>query len=129
MNDRQLDIGCGYQLSCKIFFTLTVSNWPACGSLPVFSHCRKAAIQSAMKAVKGKVESFYFAFGSDDVVVIVDAPDNIPVAALALATASSGHVRVRTTPLLTVDEIDQALAHRRCPEHFQMPCHGLRGGG
>lgn len=79
---------------------------------------RKAAIQSAMKAVKGKVESFYFAFGSDDVVVIVDAPDNIAVAALALATASSGHVRVRTTPLLTVDEIDQALA---LPSKYRAP--------
>lgn len=43
---------------------------------------RKAAVQSAMKSVKGKLESVYFALGSDDVVVIADAPDNIAIAAL-----------------------------------------------
>lgn len=71
---------------------------------------RKAAVQAAMKNVKGKVESFYFAFGADDVVVIAEAPDNIAAAAVALAVGATGLVKIRTTPLMTVDEIDQALA-------------------
>src|ERR1700719_2187976 len=71
---------------------------------------RKAAIQAAVKSIKGKVESFYFALGSDDVVVIVEAPDNIAVAALSLSVGSTGLVNIRTTALLTVDEVDQALA-------------------
>ncbi|SRR5579871_3986290 len=71
---------------------------------------RKAAVQSAVKSLKGKVESMYFALGSDDVVLIVDAPDNIAVAALAATAGSSGLVRIRTTPLLTVEEADQALS-------------------
>jgi len=70
---------------------------------------RKAAVQAAIKNVKGKVECLYFTFGADDVVVIVDAPDNIAVAAVSMAVCASGLVRVRTTPLLTVDEVDQAL--------------------
>jgi len=79
---------------------------------------RKAAIQAAMKALKGKVESLYFALGADDVVVIVDAPDNIAIAALSLNIGSTGMVNIRTTPLLTVDEVDQALA---LPSKYRAP--------
>lgn len=71
---------------------------------------RKAAVQAAMKSVKGKLEGLYFALGSDDVVGIVDAPDNIAIAALSLGIGSTGLINVRTTPLLTVEETDQALA-------------------
>ena len=79
---------------------------------------RKAAIQAAVKSIKGKVESFYFALGSDDVVVIVEAPDNIAVAALSLSVGSTGLVNIRTTALLTVDEVDQALA---LPPKYRSP--------
>jgi uncharacterized protein with GYD domain len=71
---------------------------------------RKTAVQAAMKSVKGKLEGLYFALGSDDVVGIVDAPDNIAIAALSLGIGSTGLINVRTTPLLTVEEVDQALA-------------------
>lgn len=79
---------------------------------------RKAAVQAAMKQVKGKVESFYFAFGSDDVVMIVEAPDNIAAAAMSLTAGSTGLVNIRTMPLLTVDEVDQALA---LPSKYRAP--------
>ena len=70
---------------------------------------RKAAVQSAVKAVGGKVDAFYYAFGADDAVIILDLPDNVTAAAVGLATLGSGTVRVRTTPLLTVEEVDKAL--------------------
>jgi uncharacterized protein with GYD domain len=70
---------------------------------------RRADVQAAVKALGGKVEAFYYAFGVDDAVVIVDLPSNVSAAALALTTSGSGGVRVRTTPLLTVEEVDQAL--------------------
>ena len=70
-----------------------------------------------MKNIKGKVESLYFALGAD-VVVIVEAPDNIAAAPRSLVVGSSGLVSVRTTPLLTVDEVDQALA---LPSKYRAP--------
>jgi uncharacterized protein with GYD domain len=79
---------------------------------------RKAAVQAAMKQVKGKVESFYFTFGADDVVLIVEAPDNIAIASLSLAAGSTGLVNLRTTTLLSVDEVDQALA---LPSKYRAP--------
>jgi uncharacterized protein with GYD domain len=71
---------------------------------------RKAAVQAGLKSVNGKVESLYFALGSDDVVLIVEAPDNVAVAAVSLSAGATGLVNIRTTPLLTVEEIDKALA-------------------
>lgn len=79
---------------------------------------RKAAVQAAMKAIKGKLECMYFAFGDNDAILIVDAPGNVAAAAISLATGSTGLVRIRTTPLLTVDEVDQALA---LPSKYRAP--------
>ena len=70
---------------------------------------RRADVQAAVKALGGKVEAFYYAFGDDDVITIVDLPDNIKAAALGLTTTGSGAVRVRTTPLLSVEDVDAAL--------------------
>jgi uncharacterized protein with GYD domain len=69
---------------------------------------RKSAVQAAAKSVGGKLEVFYFAFGDTDAFVIVDLPDNAAAAALALTVAASGGAGVRTTPLLTPDDIDAA---------------------
>ena len=79
---------------------------------------RKAAVSAAMKALKGKVECFYFAFGNDDAVLIVDAPDNVAAAAISLSAGSTGLVNLRTTPLLTPEEVDQALA---LPAKYRAP--------
>ena len=70
---------------------------------------RQAAVKKAVEAAGGKLEAFYYAFGKSDVVVIVDIPDNATAAAFSLVAAASGAVRTTTTPLLTVDEIDQAV--------------------
>jgi uncharacterized protein with GYD domain len=70
---------------------------------------RRADVQSAVKALGGKVEAFYYAFGDDDVVIILDLPDNATAAAVGLTTSGTGAVKVRTTPLRTVEEVDQAL--------------------
>ena len=66
-------------------------------------------MQAAINAIGGKVEAFYYAFGDDDAVVILDLPNNVMAAALGLTISGAGAVRVRTTPLLTVEEVDQAL--------------------
>ena len=70
---------------------------------------RKAAVAKAVEAVGGKLEAVYYAFGEDDVIVIFDLPDNVTAAAIALTVAGSGLVQIRTTPLLTVEEVDEAL--------------------
>ncbi len=70
---------------------------------------RRTAIQQSLQSVGGKVEAMYFAFGDADVYLIVDAPDNVSVAAFSLAVAASGAAAVKTTVLLTPEEIDKAV--------------------
>jgi uncharacterized protein with GYD domain len=70
---------------------------------------RRAAVEAMMSKLGGKLECMYFAFGDHDVYVIVDAPDNQTVTALALAVNQSGAVSSRTTVLLTPEEVDQAV--------------------
>jgi uncharacterized protein with GYD domain len=71
---------------------------------------RRQAVLNALEPLRGKLESFNYAFGGDDVVAVIDMPDNVNAAAMSLAIAASGLVRLKTTPLLTVEETDQALA-------------------
>ena len=69
---------------------------------------RRAVAEKAIKAVGGKLEAFYFAFGEADVYLIADMPDNVSVAAASMAINASGAVRIKTTVLLTPKEIDKA---------------------
>lgn len=69
---------------------------------------RRAAVEKLLASVGGKVESFYYAFGDTDAYVTVDVPDNITAAAVALTVAASGAVNLKTTVLMTPEEIDQA---------------------
>ena len=70
---------------------------------------RRSDVTAAINAAGGTVEAFYFAFGEDDVIFIADLPSNITIAAATIAAAASGALRVRTTVLLTVEEVDRAL--------------------
>lgn len=69
---------------------------------------RRAAVQKLMEGVKGKLESFYFAYGDDDAYVIVDAPDATAALAVSLAVNASGAVRTSTIPLIAPEEFDAA---------------------
>ena len=69
---------------------------------------RRKAVEDAVKAMGGHLESYYFSFGDHDVVSIVEVPDNVSAAALAIGISSTGTVGTRTTVLLTPEEVDQA---------------------
>ncbi|GGZ77527.1 GYD domain-containing protein [Streptomyces bluensis] len=69
---------------------------------------RRAAVEQIVTGLGGKVEAMYFAFGEDDLVLIVDFPDPVSMAAVSLTVKASGALHTRATPLLTLDEIDEA---------------------
>ncbi|HKT10380.1 MAG TPA: GYD domain-containing protein [Terriglobia bacterium] len=70
---------------------------------------RKAALEKALAGVGAGLDAIYYSFGDYDVVLIVDAPDNATVAAVGMAACSTGLARTSTTPLLTIEEADQAV--------------------
>ncbi|MGW7255214.1 GYD domain-containing protein [Streptomyces sp. NPDC054834] len=69
---------------------------------------RRAAVDQVVTGLGGTVEAMYFAFGADDVVLIVDFPDPVSMAAVSLTVKASGGLSTRATPLLTLDELDEA---------------------
>ena len=68
---------------------------------------RKEAVEKLMTSLGGKIESIHFAFGAYDFFIIAEAPDNIRAVAAALIAAASGAVDVKTTVLLTPEEVDE----------------------
>lgn len=69
---------------------------------------RKNAISRMLSDMGGKVEAFYFAFGVDDVILIIELPDDISAAAVGLRVNAAGLVKTSTTVLLTPEDIDDA---------------------
>jgi uncharacterized protein with GYD domain len=69
---------------------------------------RREAVEQSTKGMGGRLEAFYYAFGSDDFVIIVDVPSNVDAAALSLTVNASGAVESRITVLITPEEVDQA---------------------
>jgi uncharacterized protein with GYD domain len=69
---------------------------------------RRDAVVDALKSVGGELECLYFEFGDSEVFSIVDLPDNEAAAALAMIINASGGATVKTTVLLTPEEIDEA---------------------
>ncbi|MFF3889876.1 GYD domain-containing protein [Streptomyces sp. NPDC001914] len=72
---------------------------------------RRAAVERVVAGLGGTVESMYFSFGEEDFVCILDFPDAVSMAAVSLSVKASGALHTRATPLLTLDEIDEAT-HR-----------------
>lgn len=69
---------------------------------------RRNAVEKMVQGMGGTLESFYYAFGDDDVYVVADLPDNETAAAVSLTIASTGAVNIKTRVLLTPEEIDRA---------------------
>ncbi len=87
------------------------ANYTAAGAKGILKEGgtgRRAAIEKGVQGLGGRLESFHFAFGGVDAFVIVDLPDNVTAAALALAVGQSGMASSRTVVLLTPEEVDAA---------------------
>lgn len=70
---------------------------------------RAAAIEKIVESVGGSLESFYFAFGADDVYVIAEVPDQATAMAVAAAVGSSGAISsYETVVLVEPSEVDAA---------------------
>jgi uncharacterized protein with GYD domain len=69
---------------------------------------RRAAVQKLLEQSGGKLESFYFALGDADAFIVADLPDAAAVMAISLVVSASGAARVRTSLLMTPEEMDAA---------------------
>lgn len=92
----------------KYMFTGSYTAEGARGLLKEGGSGRRAATEKLVKSLGGTLESYYFAFGSDDFILIADLPGNAAAAAGALTAGAAGAINTRTIVLLTPEEVDAA---------------------
>lgn len=88
-------------------FSYTPETWAKLTKNP---EDRRDAAKQYIEAVGGKLHSFWYAFGEHDAYIVWEAPDNVSMAATAIAISAGGALSsLETTPLLTVEETLEAL--------------------
>ncbi len=71
---------------------------------------RREAARTYIESVGGKLHGFWYGFGSHDGYTLWEAPDNVSMAAVALAIAGGGALsKLETTVLMSVEETLDAL--------------------
>jgi len=88
-------------------FSYTPETW---ARLMAHPEDRAKAARTYIEAAGGKLHGFWYAFGTHDGYNLWEAPDNVSMAAVALAIAGGGALRsLETTVLLSVEETLEAL--------------------
>ena len=71
---------------------------------------RRTAAQAYIESVGGKLHGFWYAFGEHDGYNLWEAPDNVSMAAVAVAIGAGGALtKFETTVLMSVDDTLAAL--------------------
>lgn len=70
---------------------------------------RRDTIDKIVTGMGGSVEAFYYAFGGDDIYVIVDLPDQDTAIAMTLTVNAAGGAAIKTTVLISPEEADEAI--------------------
>ncbi len=88
-------------------FSYTPETWARLIANP---EDRRKAAQSYIESVGGKLHGFWYAFGAYDGLTLWEAPDDVSMAAVALAIGSGGALStIETTVLLSVEDTMAAL--------------------
>jgi uncharacterized protein with GYD domain len=88
-------------------FSYTPETWAKLMGNP---EDRRTAAQSYIESVGGTLHGFWYAFGEHDGYNLWEAPDNVSMAAVAMAITGGGALRsLETTVLLTVEEAMEAM--------------------
>ena len=71
---------------------------------------RQQALAQTVTSCGGKLEGFYYALGDDDLILIVDLPEEANAVAMSMAINAAGALNVSLTKLIDVETIDAATA-------------------
>jgi len=83
-------------------FSYTAETWARLVQNP---EDRRDAARTYIEAVGGTLHGFWYAFGEYDAYSLLEAPDSVSMAAVAIAISGGGALtKHETTALLTVEE-------------------------
>jgi uncharacterized protein with GYD domain len=92
----------------RYFFSAVYTDEGVAGLVKDGGTIRQVEAEKAIASLGGTLESFYYAFGDADVLGIASLPDNVSAAAFSMLITAAGGARVKTTVLLTPEEMDEA---------------------
>jgi uncharacterized protein with GYD domain len=92
-------------------FLVQVSYTPeALSALIAKPQNRMAVVKKTVENLGGTFTGSWMSFGDYDLVILLDMPNNVSAAALAMAAAAGGSVKsIKTTPLLSIEQALSAL--------------------
>ena len=92
-------------------FLVQVSYTPeALSALIAKPQNRMAVVKKSVENLGGTFTGSWMSFGDYDLVMLLEMPNNVSAAALAIATAAGGSLKaIKTTPLLTIEQALSAL--------------------
>jgi uncharacterized protein with GYD domain len=92
-------------------FLVQVSYTPeALSALIAKPQNRMAVVKKTVENLGGTFTGSWMSFGDYDLVMLLDMPNNVSAAALAMAAAAGGSVKsIKTTPLLSIEQALSAL--------------------
>ena len=92
---------------CLTRFSYTAETW---ARLIAHPEDRRNAARTYVESVGGTLHGFWYAFGAYDGLTLWEAPDDVSMAAVALAIGSGGALSsLETTVLLSVEDTMAAL--------------------
>jgi len=99
-------------------FSYTPETWARLIANP---EDRREAARSYIESVGGTLHGFWYAFGTHDGYTLWEAPDNVSMAAVALAISGGGALSsLETAVLLTIEETMDAL-HKAGEIRYRAP--------
>lgn len=93
----------------KYMFMANYTHGGLQGLLKEGGSLRREAVKHAVEGLGGTLDAFYYAFGDADVVGFGELPSNVDAAAFSMLITAAGGATVRTTVLLTPEEVDQVV--------------------
>ena len=79
----------------------------------------RAGVAKSVESVGGKLEVWYFDYGTTTAWSIIDYPDEISAAAAQMTTNAAAFAHVTLMPLMTAEDADKALAKITTPPQQQ----------
>ncbi len=92
-------------------FLVQVSYTPeALSALIAKPQNRVAVVKKTVENLGGTFSGSWMSFGDYDLIMLLEMPNNVSAAALALAAAAGGSLKsIKTTPLLSIDQALSAM--------------------
>ena len=91
----------------KVDFAYTPEAWAELTKAP---EDRTEAVRAVVEAAGGRLIGMYYAFGETDGFVLVEVPDSLSAAAVAMTVVGSGRFRtIRTTEIFSAADAAEAM--------------------